>query len=146
MYTLARVYYKVYRFVSRNCPYGGEIKIKIKSLKFMSRVIKERRAPKKKMFFKIIGNIFFFSFKIKRKNGQSSGLGSDITRYRNTYLISARLLGCLRMSPLHDVALDDVERSWRREKWSYAWTESDSYTIKYNFWWSQTTANGTKYL
>ena len=26
-----------------------------------------------------------------------------------TSVISARLLGCLRMLPLHDVALDDVE-------------------------------------
>ena len=30
---------------------------------------------------------------------------ADITRYPNTYLISARFLGCLRMLPLHDVAL-----------------------------------------
>ena len=37
-------------------------------------------------------------------------------RYRNTYLMSARLLGCLRMLPLYDVALDDVERPiWRTQ-------------------------------
>ena len=35
---------------------------------------------------------------------------ADITRYRHTFLISARLLGCLRMLPLYDVALDDVKR------------------------------------
>ena len=29
---------------------------------------------------------------------------------QNTYLISARLLGCHCMLPLHDVAFDDVER------------------------------------
>ena len=33
---------------------------------------------------------------------------ADIIRYRNTCMISVRLLGCLHMSPLHDVALDDV--------------------------------------
>ena len=32
------------------------------------------------------------------------------------YLISARLLGCLRMLPLHDVALDDVECPRHRAK------------------------------
>ena len=36
--------------------------------------------------------------------------GPNITRYGNTHLISARLLGCLCMLPLYDVALDDVER------------------------------------
>ena len=41
---------------------------------------------------------------------------ANIIRYRNTYLISARLLGCLCMLPLHDVAVDDVERPQRRAK------------------------------
>ena len=58
------------------------------------------------------------------------------TNVRNTYLISARLLGCLCMSALHDVA----------QKMSYACAESDSYTIKSHFLRSQTTANDTKYL
>ena len=35
---------------------------------------------------------------------------SNNTLYRNIYLISACLLGCLDMLPLHDVGLDDVER------------------------------------
>ena len=34
------------------------------------------------------------------------------------------------MLPLHDVALDDVERPGRRAKKCHACAESDSYTIK----------------
>ena len=50
-------------------------------------------------------------------------------------LISAPLLGCFRMSPLHDVALVDVERPMTlREKLPYACAESDSYTIKIIFY------------
>ena len=30
-------------------------------------------------------------------------------QYQNTYLIVARLLGCLRMLQLHHIALDDVK-------------------------------------
>ena len=54
-----------------------------------------------------------------------------ITWYRNTYLI----LGYGRMLPLHDVALDDGERPWRRAKsCQYAFAESDSHTIKTHSW------------
>ena len=50
------------------------------------------------------------------------------------HLISARLLGWLRMLPLHHVALDDIECPWRRaNKLSYACAESDCYTIKSHF-------------
>ena len=41
---------------------------------------------------------------------------AEITRYQNIYLISARLLRCRHTLPLHGVALDDVDRPWRREK------------------------------
>ena len=41
---------------------------------------------------------------------------ADIIRYRHYYLISARSLGYIRMLPLYDVALDDVQCRWRRAK------------------------------
>ena len=40
----------------------------------------------------------------------------DITRYLNTYLILARLLGCLCRLPFHDVALDDIKHPWCHAK------------------------------
>ena len=51
------------------------------------------------------------------------------------------------MLPLHDVALDEVERrlGHRGEKVSPTCAESDSYIIK-SFLRVQTTRNGTKYL
>ena len=41
---------------------------------------------------------------------------ADITQYRNTYLILAHLLECLRMLQLHYIALDDIECPWLRVK------------------------------
>ena len=53
---------------------------------------------------------------VKNERKKTRKKCADITRYRNTYLILAHSLGCLRMLPLREVAFDDVERPWRRAK------------------------------
>ena len=51
-----------------------------------------------------------------------------------------------RMLPLHDVALDDVERPWRCAKHCHKLMPNHSYTTKIHYLKLQTSANGTKYL
>ena len=50
-----------------------------------------------------------------KSRGTSVPISLD-TRYWHTYLVLARLLRCLHMLPLHDIALDDVGRPWRHAK------------------------------
>ena len=63
---------------------------------------------------------------------------ADVTRFRNTNLISACLLGCLHMLPL--------PLTMSREKLSCTCAESEFYIIKKSFLRLQTTTNDTKYL
>ena len=93
--------------------------------------------------------IYYIAINIKwLKMGDKSRVTSaDITRYWHTYLITARLLGCLRMLPFYDVALDMPSHvavlwlcfRWRQtsmtscEKLSSNCAESDSNFIKYVF-------------
>ena len=82
-----------------------------------------------------------------RDKSRGTSVPIDIIRYRNTYLISGHLLGCLRMLPLHDVALDNVERSRRCAKNCHPILQKLTYIIKLmHFLKLQTTGNGTKHL